>query len=232
MEPMIRIEALAKTFTLHLRGGVALRVLEGFSLDVAAGECVVLRAPSGTGKSTILRCVAGNYRIEGGRVVIRHDQGLVDIGTASPRELIAVRRHTIGHVSQFLRVIPRVSALDIVTEPLVERGLPVDAARARAGALLARLGIAERMWNLPPATFSGGEQQRINIARVLVADYPVLLLDEPTASLDDANRRIVLDLIVEARRAGAAILAVLHDAEDREAIATRIVDVAPMEVAA
>ncbi len=229
---MIRIEALAKTFTLHLRGGIELRVLEGFSMEVAAGECVVLRAPSGTGKSTILRCVAGNYRIQGGRVLIRHDQAMVDIGSADPRELIAVRRHTIGHVSQFLRVIPRVSALDIVTEPLIGRGLGPETAREKAGAMLARLGIAERMWNLPPATFSGGEQQRINIARVLVADYPVLLLDEPTASLDDANRRIVLDLVTEARRAGAAILGVLHDAGDREAIATRIVDVAPMEVAA
>lgn len=229
---MIRIEALAKTFTLHLRGGIELRVLEGFSMEVAAGECVVLRAPSGTGKSTILRCVAGNYRIQGGRVLIRHDQATVDIGSADPRELIAVRRHTIGHVSQFLRVIPRVSALDIVAEPLIGRGLGPEAAREKAGAMLARLGIAERMWNLPPATFSGGEQQRINIARVLVADYPVLLLDEPTASLDDANRRIVLDLVTEARRAGAAILGVLHDAGDREAIATRIVDVAPMEVAA
>lgn len=232
MEPMIRIEALAKTFTLHLRGGVALRVLDGFSLDVGRGECIVLRAPSGTGKSTILRCVAGNYRIEGGRVLIRGNHELVDVGQAMPRDLIALRRHVIGHVSQFLRVIPRVSALDIVAEPLIDRGAGVEEARSKAGAMLARLGIPARMWALPPATFSGGEQQRINIARVLVVGYPILLLDEPTASLDDVNRGIVLEMINEARRAGAAILAVLHDTGDRDIIATRTVDVAPMEVAA
>jgi len=232
MEPMIRIEALAKTFTLHLRGGVALRVLDGFSLDVGRGECIVLRAPSGTGKSTILRCVAGNYRIEGGRVLIRGNDELVDVGQATPRDLIALRRHVIGHVSQFLRVIPRVSALDIVAEPLIDRGAGVEEARSKAGSMLARLGIPARMWALPPATFSGGEQQRINIARVLVVGYPILLLDEPTASLDDVNRGIVLEMINEARRAGAAILAVLHDAGDRDIIATRTVDVAPMEVAA
>jgi alpha-D-ribose 1-methylphosphonate 5-triphosphate synthase subunit PhnL len=232
MTAMIAIEGLAKTFTLHLRGSVALRVLDAFSMQVAGGECVVLRAPSGSGKSTVLRSVAGNYRIGGGRVLVRHEGGMVDLGAAGPRLLMQIRRQTIGHVSQFLRVIPRVAALDIVAEPLIARGVPPDEAPDRAGAMLARLHIPQKMWDLPPATFSGGEQQRVNIARVLVVDYPILLLDEPTASLDDANRALVLDLAREARERGAAILAILHDEASRAAIATRYVDLAPLEAAA
>jgi alpha-D-ribose 1-methylphosphonate 5-triphosphate synthase subunit PhnL len=229
---MIAIEQLAKTFTLHLRGSVALRVLDGFSMQVDAGECVVLRAPSGSGKSTVLRSVAGNYRIGSGRVLVRHQGEMIDLATASPRLVMEIRRNTIGYVSQFLRVIPRVSALDIVAEPLIARGVAPGEARERARAMLGRLHIPAKMWDLPPATFSGGEQQRVNIARVLVVDYPVLLLDEPTASLDDANRALVLGLVREARERGAAILAILHDEASRAAVATRYVDLAPLEAAA
>ena len=229
---MIAIEQLAKTFTLHLRGSVALRVLEAFSMQVEAGECVVLRAPSGSGKSTVLRSVAGNYRIGGGRLLVRHEGEMVDLAAASPRLMMEIRRNTIGYVSQFLRVIPRVSAIDIVTEPLTARGITSSEARERAAAMLGRLHIPAKMWDLPPATFSGGEQQRVNIARVLVVDYPILLLDEPTASLDDANRGLVLDLVNEARGRGAAILAILHDKASRAAVATRFVDLAPLEAAA
>lgn len=232
MTTMIRIESLAKTFTLHLRGGVALRVLEAFSMQVDAGECVVLRAPSGSGKSTVLRSAAGNYRIGGGRLLVRHDGEMVDLATASPRTVMEIRRNTIGYVSQFLRVIPRVSALDIVAEPLMARGVEAEEACKRAGAMLGRLHIPAKMWDLPPATFSGGEQQRVNIARVLVVDYPILLLDEPTASLDDANRALVLDLVRESREKGAAILAILHDEASRAAVATRYVDLTPLEAAA
>lgn len=229
---MIAIEQLAKTFTLHLRGSVALRVLDGFSMQVDAGECVVLRAPSGSGKSTVLRSVAGNYRIGSGRVLVRHQGEMIDLATASPRLVMDIRRNTIGYVSQFLRVIPRVSALDIVAEPLIARGVAPGEARERARAMLGRLHIPSKMWDLPPATFSGGEQQRVNIARVLVVDYPILLLDEPTASLDDANRALVLGLVREARERGAAILAILHDEASRAAVATRYVDLAPLEAAA
>ena len=114
-----------------------------------------------------------------------------------------VRRDTIGYVSQFLRTVPRVSALDVVAEPLVARGVDRDAARDRARELLARLNLPERLWALPPATFSGGEQQRVNIARGFITDHPILLLDEPTASLDANNREVVDrdDRREEARRA-------------------------------
>ncbi len=222
---MIDVQALHKTFTLHLRGGAVLPVLRNTDLAVQAGECVVLQGPSGAGKSTLLRAVYGNYRPQSGRVLLRHDGGMVDIVTANPRQVIDIRRRSLGYVTQFLRVIPRVPTLDIVAEPLLARGAALLQARERAAELLERLRIPRKLWDLPPATFSGGEQQRINIARGFCAEFPILLLDEPTASLDQDNRRIVIGLIDEARKRGSAIVAIVHDAETRTAIATRL---APM----
>jgi alpha-D-ribose 1-methylphosphonate 5-triphosphate synthase subunit PhnL len=143
---------------------------------------------------------------------------------AAPHRVLAVRRKTVGYVSQFLRVIPRVPARDIVAEPLHALGAPLADARAKAEALLARLNIPEAMWDLAPATFSGGEQQRVNIARGFAVDYPVLLLDEPTASLDAGNRAVVVDLIHEAKARGAAVVGIFHDDEVREAVAERVFD--------
>jgi alpha-D-ribose 1-methylphosphonate 5-triphosphate synthase subunit PhnL len=232
MSEMIKVENLDKTFTLHLRGGVALPVLRNTGFSVAAGECVTLHGPSGAGKSTLLRSIYGNYRPQSGRILIRHDGNPVDIVAAEPRVVLEIRRRTLGYVTQFLRVIPRVSTLDIVAEPMLARGAGEPAARARAAELLTRLQIAEKMWDLPPATFSGGEQQRINIARGFCADYPILLLDEPTASLDETNRKIVINLIDDARQRGTAIVAIVHDAETRAAITTRLLPLEAQGVAA
>src|SRR5690606_26891092 len=147
-----------------------------------------------------------------------------------PRQILELRRTTLGYVSQFLRVIPRVSCLDVVMEPARARGMDLNTARQRAEELLLRLGIPERLWNLAPGTFSGGEQQRVNIARSFMVHWPVLLLDEPTASLDDANRKVVIELIEEARRAGSGLIAISHDAETRNAIADRYLDMTPKEL--
>lgn len=231
-QEMIRVENLGKTFTLHLRGGIALPVLRDTSLSVAAGECVSLHGPSGAGKSTLLRSIYGNYRPQQGRILITHDGQPTDIVGAIPRVVLDIRRRTLGYVTQFLRVIPRVGTLDIVAEPLLARGAPAEQARTRAAELLSRLRIPEKMWDLPPATFSGGEQQRINIARGFCADYPILLLDEPTASLDDRNRKIVIELVDDARRRGTAIVAIVHDADTRAAITTRLLPMEAVGVAA
>ncbi len=220
---MVEVEGLAKTFTLHNQGGVRLPVLAGFDLAVAAGECVALHGPSGIGKSTVLRCIYGNYRADRGRILVRHGGGSVDMAAAHPRGILAVRRETLGHVSQFLRVIPRVAAEDAVAEPLRLRGTDPQEARQAARAMLRRLNIPAALHRLAPATFSGGEQQRVNLARVFVADYPVLLLDEPTASLDRENREAAIALIREAAGRGAAIVGIFHDAEVRAAVATRTV---------
>lgn len=232
MTPVLRTEGLGKAFTLHLQGGTHIPVLGGVDLTVHAGECVALWGPSGAGKSTLMRCLYGNYGAGSGRIVLRHRGQDLDLATADPRAVIEARRETLGYVSQFLRVIPRVATRDIVAEPLIARGVPRNQALARATALLHRLNLPERLHSLPPATFSGGEQQRVNLARGFAPGYPVLLLDEPTASLDAANRAIVIALIREAKAAGAAIIGIVHDAEVREAVADRLFDVLPQQDAA
>ena len=202
MPAMIEIADAEKTFTMHLQGGVKLPVVRGVNFEVHGGECVVLSGPSGAGKSSILKMIFGNYRCDGGRIGIRHQGGLIDLANAEPREVLNVRRETIGYVSQFLRAVPRVPTIDVVAEPLIATGTPRGQAREQAGRLLRCLNIPERLWTLPPSTFSGGEQQRVNIARGFISDHPILLLDEPTASLDAANREVVVNLINEKKRAG------------------------------
>jgi alpha-D-ribose 1-methylphosphonate 5-triphosphate synthase subunit PhnL len=223
MSAMVEVSNAEKTFTMHLQGGVRLPVVRGVSFKVDAGECVVLAGPSGAGKSSILKMMFGNYRCDSGRIGIRHQGVEIDLAKAEPRQVLSVRRSTIGYVSQFLRAVPRVAAIDVVAEPLITNG--VARAREQAGSLMRRLNIPERLWALPPSTFSGGEQQRVNIARGFISDLPILLLDEPTASLDAANRAVVVNMIDEKKRAGVAMVAIVHDDEIRHLIADRVVDV-------
>lgn len=226
-QPILTVRDVAKSFTMHLRGGIRLPVVEAASFTVAPGECVVLGGPSGVGKSSILRMVYGNYAVDAGEILIRDEAtgNLTDLATGDPRRIIALRRDAIGYVSQFLRAIPRVPALDVVAEPLVARGTTPEAARERARVLLARLNLPEPLFELPPATFSGGEKQRVNIARGFITDHPLLLLDEPTASLDAQNRDVVCEMIEAKTAAGTAVLGIFHDAAVRERIARRIIDV-------
>lgn len=232
MRLMLRTESLAKTFTLHLRGGMSMPVLRGVGFDVHEGECVVLAGPSGAGKSTLLRSLYGNYRAEGGHILVRHRDAMVDLASADPRTVLAIRAETMGYVSQFLRVVPRVSALDVVAEVLLARGVDPDDARTRAASLLQQLNIPNRLHGIPPATFSGGEQQRVNLARGFIAGHPILLLDEPTASLDAANRAVVVEMVREAKARGTAIVAICHDEEVRDAIADRLFPLMPLQDAA
>ena len=218
---MIRIEGLSKSFTLHNQGGTVIPVMAGACLTVHPGECVALVGASGAGKSTLMRMIWGNYLAGSGSIRV----GSLDVVTAAPREILRLRRETLGYVSQFLRVVPRVPTVDVVAEPLLNLGVPTEAARARAAHLLDRLNIPQRLWHLSPTTFSGGEQQRVNIARGFVHPYPALLLDEPTASLDPVNREVVLALVEEAKAAGAAIVGIFHDAAARERLCDRSVDV-------
>ncbi len=234
---VIRVENLSKAFVLHVQGGARLPVFSNLSLEVAAGECVALYGPSGTGKSTLLRSLYANYKPGSGHIWVRHraeagEDDWVDMAGAAPHRVLEVRRRTVGYASQFLRVIPRVSSRDIVAEPLHALGVDLAEARAKAESLLARLNIPEAMWDLAPATFSGGEQQRVNIARGFLVDYPVLLLDEPTASLDAGNRAVVVDLINEAKARGAAVVGIFHDDEVREAVADRVYDLSKERAAA
>ncbi len=232
MSWVLKAEGIGKSFTLHLQGGVTIPVLQALELLVTPGECVALSGPSGAGKSTLMRLLYGSYGAGAGRILIRHRGEVLDLAAADPRGVREVRRDTLGYVSQFLRVIPRVPALEIVAEPLAARGIGRAEATTRAAALLTRLNLPARLHGLPPATFSGGEQQRINLARGFAAHYPVLLLDEPTASLDAANREVVIGLIGEAKARGAAIIGIFHDAEVRDRVADRLFEIMPLQDAA
>jgi alpha-D-ribose 1-methylphosphonate 5-triphosphate synthase subunit PhnL len=232
MPPVLELAAVSKTFTMHLQGGIRLPVVSGVEFAVRAGECAVLAGPSGAGKSSILKMIFGTYRCDAGRIIVRHGAGTIDVAAAEPRQILELRRDSLGYVSQFLRAVPRVAAIDVVAEPLVMSGVTRQSAQQQAAALLSRLNIPERLWQLPPATFSGGEQQRVNIARGFLSDLPILLLDEPTASLDAGNRAVVVDLVAEKKRRGAAVVAIVHDDDVRAAIADTLVDVTRFTAAA
>jgi alpha-D-ribose 1-methylphosphonate 5-triphosphate synthase subunit PhnL len=222
---MMRLEGVGKTFVMHLSGGAQLPILRDVAFEVKAGECVVLDGRSGTGKSSVLKMIYGNYRADSGSILVRDGEEWVDVASAGPRRVLMLRKATIGYVSQFLRTIPRVGAFDIVAAAARAYGLAAKDAAERAGSLLESLNIPEKLWHLPPATFSGGEQQRINIARGFAAAHPILLLDEPTASLDAVNRAAVVQFIHARKRAGGALLGIFHDDDVRSEVADRVIDV-------
>jgi alpha-D-ribose 1-methylphosphonate 5-triphosphate synthase subunit PhnL len=224
MTIQIRVEHLSKTFVLHQQHGTQLPVLHDANMTVSSGECVVLHGHSGSGKSTLLRSLYANYLPDSGHIWINHQGEWLDMVQAEARQILAVRRHTLGWVSQFLRVIPRISALDVVMQPLLEQGVSRAECRERAETLLNQLNVPQRLWQLAPSTFSGGEQQRVNIARGFIVDYPILLLDEPTASLDSRNSAAVVALIEQAKQRGAAIVGIFHDEGVRQQVADRLYD--------
>jgi alpha-D-ribose 1-methylphosphonate 5-triphosphate synthase subunit PhnL len=226
----LELAGVAKTFTMHLQGGLLLPVFRNLEFAVAPGQCVALSGPSGIGKSSILKLIFGNYRCDEGSILVRDGDTMVDIACASPRHILGLRRRRLAYVSQFLRAVPRVCALDIVADALTD--VPRETARSRAAAMLSRFNVPERLWSLPPATFSGGEQQRVNLARGFLPDRPVLLLDEPTASLDAANRNAVIEVVRERKHRGAAIVAIVHDDLVREAISDAAIDVTRFAAAA
>jgi len=222
---LVRLEGVAKKFVLHLRGGAEIEVVDDVNFAVRSGECVALSGPSGAGKSSILKMIYGNYRADRGAILVRVGDEFVDVAQAEPRRILELRLSVIAYVSQFLRVIPRVGTLDVVAAAAAEGGRGPDDARERAAELLTRLQIPRQLWQLPPATFSGGEQQRVNIARGLAAERPILLLDEPTASLDAANRAVLVDLVKARARSGVAVIGIFHDEDVRDHLADRLVDV-------
>ena len=230
MQTVINVRSVSKRFVLHNQGGEIINVFNDLSLRIGRGESVALHGPSGAGKSTLLRSLYANYKTSSGSILVRHGGNMIDVARADPRTVLDIRKHTLGYVSQFLRVIPRVPALDIVARARWDVTGDKDEAYSRAIDLLGRLHIPRRLWKLAPMTFSGGEQQRVNIARGLAVDHPILLLDEPTASLDPENRQCVVDLMLEAKKRGATLVGIFHDEVVREAVADRVFTLTPTEI--
>ena len=217
---MIQIKNLNKSFQLYNQNDTNINVFKNINFRVNKGEVVALTGNSGTGKSTLLKLIYGSYVISKGDVLISD----INIRKSSPRDILKLRKNKLGYVSQFLRVVPRVPTIDVVIEHLLEIGCEKKIALKKAQEILERLNIPKNLWNLSPLTFSGGEQQRVNIARGFIHNYPYLLLDEPTASLDQNNKNVVLDLIEKAKLNGSAIIGIFHDETARNKVATREVN--------
>lgn len=229
-EVMISARGISKKFVMHQQNGAVINVFDQLNFDAYAGSCLILAGQSGSGKSTLLRMMYGNYLANSGELKIKKGDEWVDMVTATPRQIVELRKDNIGYVSQFLKTIPRVTTLNVVMQPALERGINKEDAQKRAESLLSRLNIPERLWHLAPSTFSGGEQQRVNIARGFMVSWPILLLDEPTASLDEKNRDVVLELIQEAKNNGSSIIGIFHDAYVRQQVGNRQFNVLQNEV--
>lgn len=226
MNPILEIDGLSKHFQLHDQNKL-IPSCGNVRLEVHAGQLTALVGPTGVGKSSVLKCVYRTYLPSAGRMIYRDAAGnATDLVLASEHRMLELRQHDIGFVTQFLHCLPRRSAIDVVCEPLVAQGVPRDEARRRASKLLSLLHVPERLWEVPPATFSGGEKQRINLARGLIARPRLLLLDEPTASLDPITTDRVIELIEAIKTEGVAMLAIFHAPELVRRTANRVVELA------
>lgn len=221
-EPILSVRGLSKTITLHILGGKTVRPLRDVSFELFPGECLGIVGPSGAGKSSLLKVIHRTYLADSGEVLFRERTGAVtDLLRAPEREIARLRREEMHYTSQFLKAPPRVPAVDVVANVLIRRGVPQDEARARAAKTLGGLGIGEDLQTSYPVLFSGGEQQRVNVARALVDPPRLLLLDEPTSALDTENGARVVEQLLEARRNGTAMIGIFHDLNVLRALANR-----------
>lgn len=212
---VLTVSGLHKRFVAHLQGGATRTVLRGADLTLQPGTLTVLRGPSGSGKSSLLRCIYRTYRPDDGTVQLDVDGRRLDLASAPDATILDARRNLLGMATQFLRVTPRVSAVDLVAE----QGLDAE----QSAALLRELGLAAELVHAPPATFSGGERQLVNVAISIARPRPLLLLDEATASLDPVRRRRVLDVLAQRKQAGTTMLAVFHDLPETPDLVDRVV---------
>jgi alpha-D-ribose 1-methylphosphonate 5-triphosphate synthase subunit PhnL len=196
---------------------------ENVSFSMKPGEFMGIAGPSGSGKSTIIKCIYRTYLPSGGNIWYRTKAGgEIDLVTAPERKILQLRNDEISYVSQFLRVIPRVSAANILTEELCARGWESEAARERACEFLEMMNIDPELWNAFPSTFSGGEQQRINLARALITEPRLLLLDEPTASLDNETKKVVMRALMTLKQKGTTIIGIFHDLDGMRSLVDRV----------
>jgi alpha-D-ribose 1-methylphosphonate 5-triphosphate synthase subunit PhnL len=216
----LHVHNLRKIFTLHNRGGIQVLGFDNVDFSLKCGQLLALSGPSGAGKSSILKTIFRTYLADQGNIYFRRGNGTeVDLANCPENRVLDLRRREIGFVTQFLKILPRISALDCVAHPLIEIGVGEERAREQARQMLTRLGIRRELFDLSPLTFSGGEQQRVNIARGIIAPKELILLDEPTASLDRKSSDIVLELLADLKKKGIAMVAIFHDQRKIEQIA-------------
>ncbi|MCX7821456.1 MAG: phosphonate C-P lyase system protein PhnL [Brevinematales bacterium] len=211
---MLKVENLSKSFKIHHLSGKNIEGFKNVNFELKQGSSLGISGPSGAGKSSILKCIYRTYIPSEGNLWYESEIfGKVNLATLKDHLITKIREFEIGYISQFLKVIPRVSALDIVANPLIVEGVSEKEAKERARELLLRLGIPQNLFDAYPATFSGGEQQRINIAKAIIKTPRILLLDEPTASLDSKTANTVLELFKELRMKGCTMIGIFHDIE-------------------
>jgi alpha-D-ribose 1-methylphosphonate 5-triphosphate synthase subunit PhnL len=212
---LLDVRELSKQFEMHhLDRQIA--AFEDVSFTLDAGQFMVIGGSNGAGKSTLMRCLYRTYRPTGGSAWFKSSYGPIDLTRLADIDMALIRDQEIGFVTQFLRPRPRVSALELVAEPLIAVGKTVKDAERRARDLLAEFGLKEALWQAYPATFSGGEQQKVNLARALIRPVKLLLLDEPTASLDTDARRSLTARLAQLKASGTALIGVFHHASDVE----------------
>lgn len=222
---ILAVERLSKSFELHLLGGMQIQAIQELSFHLEEGDFGVLSGPSGTGKTTVLKCIHRSYLATGGAILYRASRGdWVDLAICSERDILELRRLEIACVTQFLRCAPRVPAEQVVASPRILQGIAPETALEEARELLKRFRVPEKLWRAYPVTFSGGEQQRVNLARAIVQKPRLLLLDEPTASLDGVAVRLFVDALREVRRGGTTCLAVFHDHGLMDELGTQIIE--------
>lgn len=221
MQPVLKVENLSKTFVLHTQNGKRIEALRGVSFNLGDGEILALAGKSGAGKSSLMKCLYRTYVATGGRILFRTaGHAYTDLASATEHEILQIRKTSIRYCSQFLQVIPRVPAVEVVAESLIRTGTPRAEALEQAEQLLAKLRLPRELWDAYPATFSGGEQQRINMARALISRSRLLLVDEPTASLDTGSKKIILDMLLDMKQSGSSVVLISHD----EATLSRLAD--------
>lgn len=222
----IKVRKLSKEFTIHTRGGIKIKGFDDINFEVNKGEFVSLFGPSGMGKSSILKALYRTYTTSSGDIIFTKDNGeSVNIATCDESTMLSLRKEEIGYVSQFLQVLPRISAVDVVAQPLIDKGEDVSTSKEAAKEMLDYLGIKKELFDVSPLTFSGGEQQRVNIAKGIIAPKSVLLLDEPTASLDKSNTMKVIEKLLKIKDDGVAMVGIFHDMDAMRAISDKVFDI-------
>lgn len=222
----LKVRNLSKEFTVHTRGGIKIQGYEDINFEVKKGEFLSLYGPSGMGKSSILKALYRTYTTTTGDIIFTKEDGSsVNIASCDESTMLDLRKDEIGYVSQFLKVLPRIGAVDVVAQPLIDKGEDEKKAKEAARELLEFLGIKEELFDVSPLTFSGGEQQRVNIAKGIIAPKSVLLLDEPTASLDHNNTMKVIEKLLKIKADGVAMVGIFHDLEAMRAISDKVFDI-------